>query len=279
MNKTTGLARKRQLIDNKGRILGKYDLFVPLFIALSVVLLFFVAKVLLQKDTYITVDLFASGGEWWWNNPDPPQWLTDPIQPGAKELDSLGKVLVEVVKTNKFEVGDRKMLWMRARLRVTAIKSSGQYRFRREPIQVGSVIYVAPNNVKINSSVMWIEGVDEERQESEKLITIKNYGIYPWLADAVNVGDKMKTDDGQTMAEILEKQVEPAEVPPVALEDGVLYVGPNSRRKDMTLKLRIKTAVSKGRHYFSYFQPVKVGFYIMFPFESANVSGYITRVE
>lgn len=278
------------LLDKNGRLFGKYDLFVPLFLIIIIVLGIFIGKILLQKDTYITVELFASGGEWWWNNPDPPHWLTDPIKPGDIEYDPQGKPLVEVLDTKKFEAGDRKMLWMKARLKVTPSKGSKQYRFRREPLQVGSLIYVAPNNVRIASNVMWIEGISEEQTSSEKIITIQEYNVFPWLADAVHVGDVMKADDGTTLVEVLEKTIQPAQADIISLgaqvfgggrsiEGKRLYMIPSEARKDITVKLRLVTTVSKGRHYFSYFQPIKIGFYIWIPLENVNISGNIIAVE
>ncbi len=279
---------KRPLFDARGKLFGRFDIFVPLFIAVIVALLFFVGRILLQKDTYVTVELFASGGEWWWNNPAPPHWLTDPIQKGSKEYDPSGNVLVEVLDTQKFEAGDRKMLWMKVKLRVTPIKNSQQYRFRREPLQIGSLIYVAPNNVRIASNVMWIEGADEERIWSEKIITLEEYNVFPWLADAVRVGDTMKTDDGIVMAEVIDKNVRVARSGVVEWDrpnefklgtGGRLNAIPNVDRRDITLKLKLRTSIVSNRHYFSYFQPIKVGFYLWIPLESANISGNIIHIE
>lgn len=287
MKKSTG-NDKKPFIDANGKIFGRYDLFVPLFLVILLALGVFVARLALQKDTYITAELFASGGEWWWNNPAPPHWLTDPIQKGSKEYDPSGNVLVEVLDTQKFEAGDRKMLWMKVKLKVTAIKNSQQYRFRREPLQVGSLIYVAPNNVRIASNVMWIEGTEEERVWSDQIITLEEYNIFPWLADAVNVGDTMKTDDGTVLAEVMEKNVRIAGAGIVEWDrpneyklgaGSRLNVIPNTDRRDITLKLRLHTSVVKGRHFFSYFQPIKVGFYIWVPLENANISGNIINVE
>jgi hypothetical protein len=276
--KGTFLGKLNQVIDNQGRLFGKYDIFLPLFIIISLVLAYFIGRVLLQKDTYITAELFASGGEWWWDNPEPPYWLTDPVKPGDKELDPQGNVLVEVLDTRKFEVGQRKMLWLKVKLKVTPQDKSKQYRFRREPIQVGSLIHVAPNNVRIFTNVMWIDGIEESRKEQEKLITLKEYDLLPWHVDAINVGDKMTTDDGKVLAEILEKQVVDAEM--VTTDDqGRVHVRTNPARRDLTLKMKVTTTESKGVHYFSYFQPIKVGFYLWFPFPNSNISGNVIAVE
>ncbi|MDQ3008356.1 MAG: DUF4330 domain-containing protein [bacterium] len=268
----------RTIIDNDGKLFGRYDIFLPLFIIIALTLAFFIGRVLLQKDTYITAELYASGGEWWWNNPVPPYWLTNPVEKGDVELDPQGNVLVEVLDTRKFEVGERKMLWMKVRLKVTPQNKADQFRFRREPIQVGSLIHVAPNNIKIFSSVMWIEGVREDRAEVEKVITLREYGVFPWHADAFTVGDTMKADDSKVLAEILEKDVIEAEM--VTTDDaGNVLVKTNPTRRDITLKLRVLTTESAGINYFSYFQPVKVGFYMFLPFEKANFSGNVIAVE
>lgn len=278
--------QKRPFLDKNGKLFGKYDIFAILIVIVIVVLGLFLSRIVFQKDTYITVELFASGGEWWWNNPAPPYWLTDPIQKGSREYDSQGKVLVEVLETSKFEAGDKKMLWMKARLRVTPIKGSKQYRFRLDPIQIGSLIYVAPDNVRIASNVMWIEGTDEVRTTSKNIITIEEYNVFPWLADAVHIGDVMKADDGTVLAEVLDKDVRLAQDNIVTIDgtvqsklSGRLFIGPNDSRRDITIKLRVTTTGNNTRRYFSYFQPLKVGFYIWIPLEHVNISGNIISVE
>jgi hypothetical protein len=266
------------LIDSKGRLFGKYDLFLPLFILICITLVFFIGRVLFQKDTYITAELFASGGEWWWDNPEPPYWLTDPLQPGQKEYDAQGNVLVEVLDTKKFEVGDRKMLWMKVRLKVAPQNKTQQFRFRREPIQVGSLIQVAPNNIKVFANVMWLEGVETSRQEIEKIITLKNYEMQPWETEAFKVGDQMRSDDGKVMAEILEKNVILSEM--VTVDDrGNTHVRSNPLRRDMTVKARVLTTQSNDILYFSYFQPLKVGYFLWLPLQHTSVSGSIVAIE
>ena len=170
--------KKFVLLDDSGRLFGKFDLFIPLFILVVLTLGIMVLRVLLQKEQYITVELFASGGEWWWDNPSPPYWLADPIKRGAIERDPQGNVLVEVLEARKFEEANRKLLWMKVKLRVTPDKKSKQFRFRRENLQVGSVIYVAPNNVKVVCNVLRIEGMEDNRKEAVKVVTVEAYGQY-----------------------------------------------------------------------------------------------------
>lgn len=267
-----------RIIDAQGKLFGKYDIFLPLFFIILVTMGIFIARVLLQKDEYVTVELFASGGEWFWNNPDPPYWLIDPLQAGAKEFDPQGNTLVEVLEVQKFENGDRKMLWMKVRLKVSKLNNSGQYQFRREPLQVGSLVYVAPNNIKVFCNVMWIEGMDELRVESERVVTITNLGADKFTSEFIQVGDVMRDDDGNILAEIIDKKIEQAQMV-TADQYGMVKVQRNPLERDVTLKVRIKTLKSKDREYFSYFQPLKVNFFLWIPFEKHTTGGIITDIE
>lgn len=267
-----------KIIDSQGKLFGKFDIFLPLFLIILVTMGVFIARVLLQKDEYVTVELFASGGEWFWNNPDPPYWLTDPLQAGTKELDPQGNVLAEVLEVQKFENGNRKMLWMKARLKVSKMNNSNQYQFRREPLQVGSLVYVAPNNIKVFCNVMWIEGMEELHTESEKVVTITNLGADKFTSEFIQVGDVMRDDDGNVLAEIIDKKIEQAQMITTDV-NGNVKVQRNPLERDVTLKIRLKTLKSKDREYFSYFQPLKVNFFLWVPFEKHTTGGIITNIE
>lgn len=288
MNALFAPFRKRPFIDKNGRIFGRFDIFAPLFFIILLILGIFVVRVVFQKDTYITAELYATGGEWWWNNPAPPYWLTDPIVKGAKEYDAQGHVLVDVLDVQKFESGERKMLWMKVKLRVSPMKGSRQYRFRLDPVQIGSLIYIAPNNIRVSSTVMWIDGAGLTRTWSDKTVTLEEYNIFPWIADAINVGDTMKADDGTVMAEVLSKDVRVSHAGIVEWDSPSGFSGkqsnrlnaiPNTDRRDVTLTLRLRTSALGGRDYFSYLQPLKIGFYLWVPLTNVTFGGNIIGIK
>jgi hypothetical protein len=271
-------AKKQPFLDGEGKLFGKWDLFKPLFAVVILILAILIVRVLLQKDTYITAELFASGGEWWWDNPDPPYWLTDPIQAGAVEYDPQGNVLVEVLEVRKFEAGDRKRLWMKVRLKVTPTGKSQQYRFRREPLQIGRVIRISPNNIYVNASVAYIEGIGGLGEPIERLLTLKSYDIYPWHEEQIVVGNKMVDSNGVVLAEIVGKETRLAET--ITTDDqGRIHLARNPLRRDVDVKIKVKGKRLEGIDYFADFQPLKVGFYVFFPFDTVNVDGAIAQVE
>lgn len=267
-------AKKFVFLDDSGKLFGKYDLFIPLFILVVLTLGIMVLRVLLQKEQYITVELFASGGEWWWDNPSPPYWLADQIKRGAVERDPQGSVLVEVIEARKFEEANRKLLWMKVKLRVTPDNKSNQFRFRRENLQVGSVIYIAPNNVKVVCNVLRIEGMEDSRQEATKVVTISAFAVSPWYADNIKVGDVMRDSDGKILAEVIEKKVSYSEITTVD-DRGDTHVRKDMLRRDVDMKIRMQVTRAEGIDYFSYFLPLKKNFYLAVPFETMNVEGTV----
>lgn len=270
--------KRGPILDKDGKLFGRWDLFALLLVVVVVTLLGLGLRVLLQKDTYVVAELFASGGEWWWENADPPYWLTDPIQPGAIEYDPQGNVLVEVLEVRKFEVGNRKRLWMKVRLKVSPTGRSQQYRFRREPLQIGRVVRVAPNSVLITASVAHIEGIGTLGEPVDKMITIKAYDYFPWYADSVVIGSKMVDSTGQVLAEIVDKEVRWAEMTTVD-DQGRAHAALNPLRRDLDIVMRVRGRHLEGIDYFADFQPLKIGFYIFLPFDTVNVEGIIAEVE
>jgi hypothetical protein len=266
------------ILDKNGRLFGRWDIFKPLFAVVVMTLLVLTLRVLLQKDTYVVAELWASGGEWWWNNPDPPYWLADPIQTGAVEYDPQGNTLVEVLEVRKFEVGERKRLWMKVRLKVTPSGKSQQYRFRREPLQIGAVIQVSPNNVHVNANVIAIEGVGKIGEPVERIVILRLYGILPWHAEAMKVGSKMVDSNGDVLAEIIDAKVSESQEF-VSDDRGVGHVTINPLRADAVIKIKVKGQRFENIDYFAEFQPLKVGFFILFPFDNVNVEGVITEIE
>lgn len=256
----------------------KKSLIAQIFLLIAVFFLIFLIRVLLQKQEYVTVKLMVSGGEWWWYSSGPPQWLVDPVGKGAKEYDAAGKVVVEVLDVQTYTFNQQrtqaqmsgpatseKTSIITARLAVTKQRGSGQYRFRREPLQVGVAMYIAPNNTRINCNVLGIEG-NEGFQYIEKTVVIKDYDVYPWRAEAYFVGTKMLDSEGKTLAEIIDKKVMPTLV---YTNDqwGNLYAKESPIKVNVELTVRLQATTSQGDLYFL-FQPLRIGMPLEIPFSN-----------
>lgn len=225
----------------------------------------------LQKKTYITVDLFVSGGEWWWVTPDPPYWITNPVVRGAAEYDVSGRKVVDVLSVEKFDQPYRKTLVVRARLLVTKNLRTQKYRFKQAPLEIGSTISISPGNVELYANVMGIEGVQDLSPKTTRRVTARWYNVFPWQADAVSVGDVAKDGSGQAIATVVSKQVDVAEKT-VVTENNQTTSGTLTKatgqlvllrsdplRRDVTLTLDLQVRQIDGQEYFSVVQNVKVG--------------------
>src|SRR5688572_5700815 len=95
----------------------KTDLFILLIILAVFLGAGVFVKQMVQKDDYITVEIIASGGEWWWGVPSPYYWLYPSITKGATEYDALKKPVAEIQDIVYQGLDNRKVAWMRVRLK------------------------------------------------------------------------------------------------------------------------------------------------------------------
>ncbi len=224
-----------------------------------------------QKKTYVTADLFISGGEWWWITADPPYWLSNPVIQGASEYDLSGRKVVEVLQVEKFDQQARKTMLIRAKLLVTKNLRTKKLRFKQIPLEIGSTIVISPGNIGMYANVVGIEGIQDLSPQEEKIITTCWYNVFPWQADAIHVGDVMKDGSGNEVAQVLYKAVSIAEKTIVTENNQFIYGTPTKQvgqlilsrsdplRRDVTLELKIKVRKIENQSYFGVVQNVKIG--------------------
>lgn len=241
--------------------------------------LFVIILFLFQRKTYITADLFISGGEWWWITADPPYWLSNPVLKGAAEYDIKGQKLVEVLSVEKFDQPIRKTMMVRARLLVTKNLRTKKYRFKQTPLEIGATIAISPGNIEMFANVMGIEGVQDLSPQETKTITVRWYNVFPWQADAIRVGDVMKDGSGFEVARILKKETVVSEKTIITEANQSVYGIPSKQtgqlvllrsdplRRDVTMVVDILTRRLDDQYYFGVVQRVKVGemLYISLP--------------
>lgn len=267
-----------KLPEKKRTLLNRFDILIGILFLCSIVILAVVYKFVVQKDKYVTVELLAAGGEWWWGTPPPFYWLTNAIQKGAIEYDIMHKPLVEILDVVKYDHDQRSFVWMKARIKVAENRRTGKYNFRQTQIEIGRTINISPNNISLIANVVGIEGVNNLGSESSQVILAKWYSVHPWRADAIHVGDTMKDDKGNTVAEILEKSVTLAETTTTTyLGETRATVDP--LRRDVLMKIRLKTLNVEGVNYFTFYQVVKVGMGLYIPLSGTSIEPVVIGIE
>ena len=237
---------------------------ILLFIIILLICVAVFAKTTFVKDTYINVELLVSGGEWWWDTSHPPYWLGDPIVEGAAEYTIQGKKQIELLEVQKFNEGNRKTIYIRAKLLATINKWTKKYRYKQTPLEIGSTLLLAPNNIQLYANVIGIQGISPERKHKKRTVTLKWYNVYPWQADAISVGDKMVSSENDVWATILTKDVAVAEKiilseNPLSPEGNIIIGMTNPLKRDVTIKAEIQTTTATTSEVFAYYLPVKVG--------------------
>ena len=76
------------------------------------------------EDKYITVEIIASGDNWWQTQPKVPYWLADAVL-GAIEYSIGGKKMAEILEVAKYDEDYNKTLWAKVKLMVTDDKATG----------------------------------------------------------------------------------------------------------------------------------------------------------
>ncbi len=238
--------------------LTRIDIVILLCIIMLLMGIGAAVKLVLQKDTYVTVELLASGGEWWWGVPPPYYWNARDIAIGAKEYNSFQKLTAEVTDVVKYGEDDRKFMWMKARLLVTQNLLTKTYTFKQEALQIGKTIHLAPNNVALIGQVVGIEGVGSAWNSGYIDVEGVALAVHPWIADAIVVGDKVLDNNGQLVAQVQDVHIENADVMTTTWTGETLH-RKNPLLRDVTIKMKMRIMQDGEMKYFNFNQPVETG--------------------
>ncbi len=245
-------------------------LFITVAAVAFVASVFVFVTFFLQKKTYVTTDLFVTGGEWWWDTIRAPYWLGDPVVSGATEYDVAGKKIVEILDVQKFDEGSRRSMIIKARLLVSKDIRTKKYRFKQNPLEIGATISISPGNIQIYANIIGIEGVHDLGPEEKQVVVARWYNVFPWQAEAIQVGDTMTNGSNKEVARVIKKEEQSAQrtvISDTTLTGQLVFLRNDPDRRDVTLTLEILTTQSGRRKIFNYSQLVKVGetLYIALP--------------
>ncbi len=234
-----------------------------------------------QKKTYLTVDLFITGGEWWWDTARPPFWIGTAVSPGIVEYDMSGDKVVEVLDVQQYDQGSRKAMMVKAKLMVSKNTRTQKYRFKQNPLEIGSTIVIEPGSVQMYANVIGIEGVQEKQPLQKMTVVARWNNVYPWQADALVVGDVMEIGSGRVVARVVSKEVKNTEK--TIVDEGtygeLIIAKEDPFRSDVFLTFELLTTKWGNERFFGYAQIIKVGEYLFMSFPKVLVSAQIISFE
>lgn len=231
------------------------------------------------RNKYVTVEFIGSGGNWWEFLPQTPYWLAGSVSRGDRELATDGQVVAEILEIKTYEEGPNRAIYAKAKLLATPGSTSGSFRFRQQPLEVGSTITIHPNNVMLMGSVISIEGKHPQNLYKTIVVTTKLFDQKLWFSDAIHVGDIAIDSQGNTITKIINKSVE-SSLTTVGTPDGRIFIKKNPLLRDIALAIEIQVTERDGVLYFNQLQPVKVGNSIWIPLKNTDIkNATITAID
>lgn len=252
--------------------------------------LVFLAIFIFKEEKWVKVEVKIARPEWWWESNPPPYWLADQIKKGDEQYDSLGRKVVEVLDVETYEwSGGRKMTYLTLNLKVEVDRRKRRLKFNHRPLEIGKEIDLELGGIGTQGLVAYIEGMPDARVWENKIVEVRlierqyfevfpeTLGVMPWKAEAIKVGDQMKDTWGRVVAEILGKEVEPAEKI-VVVSDGRILLRRDPIKKDVTLVVKLKTFRQEGVNYFLYDLKVKVGSSILLALPEIDIWPEVIKI-
>lgn len=269
-------------------LLKKLSFFDYLTIFLGVLIIGLIGFYFFRKTEWQIVEVKVAPDDLFWSEKNPPYWLANTISKGDIQEDGLGRAIAEVLDVKTYEdKEDRKSIFLKLRLKSICNDRKKQYSFAGKPLAIGSALELEISHVYLKTIIVNIEGVQDERKWEDKIVEARltsysqvfpeTIGIQPWKAEAVQIGDQMKDFQGRVIAEVMEKQIKPAEKITTAA-DGRAVLVQDPLKKDVLLKLKLNTFREGEINYFLYEYKVKVGEIIPLFLSQVNLFPEITKI-
>lgn len=247
---------------------------------------------LFRKVTYTTIKLRLTERDVLYTYNAPPSWFVNLFKPGMTEKDFLGRPEAKIIDVYSYDnpngpPNNQKIIYLTITLKTVYSKKKNTYTYKGDPLIVGGPLRINFDKILAHGLIVEMQGLQNNYQT--KSVTIKvqikdfnpvfleTSGIDQDLADAIRVGDRVRDSSGDTIAEILEKEVRPARKTTIDF-----YGNPHEtidpRRKDVYLTLRIKAKEINDELYFFDDIRIKINSVIFLNFPNVTISPTITDI-
>lgn len=241
----------------------KIKIFDWLLITFGLVSVIIFTVIFFRKSTFITATISVGDssvvyGTFFDSGPKP--WFANTFYRGQSEKDGLGRIQAEILDVFAYDVAaNHKTVYLDVKLNSVYNRATGTYTYKGIPILVGSTIKLNLDKVFAEGLVTRVQGFPN--YTAKKIITIEtqirednvNYpgtiGTKNYLADALQVGDTIKDNNGLVLIKILDKKVTPAEIT-VNTSDGRAVSTQDPVKKDVFLTLEVLAERIDDKYYF-----------------------------
>jgi hypothetical protein len=214
-----------------------------------------------QKE-WVKIEMKISSSTWWQSS-SPPYWLGESVSVGDVELDNRGEKIAEVLSVKEYEQSvetektTRKDFYLTLNLQVAKDRQSGKLKYKNQPLEIGAPLELHLNNTYVSGLVVSVKGVTKS---AERKVIIEGVWLntFPWTAEAIPIGGEMKNGMGQTIAKILDKKIDLADMA-INTADGRVLVRKNPLKRDVWIKVLLTVKEQGENLYFREDQVIKIG--------------------
>jgi len=218
-----------------------------------------------EKENYIILRINSKNQE-----------FVDLIQIGDKEIFN-NKTIAEIVDKEIISPKDalRKNLLLKIKVLVQMENNKSYY--KGQEILIGAGTSITTSRYTLNGEIQDIGDKSLRKNTIEKIIELKMYYEYPYVKDTINIGDKEIDANNRIIAEILNKEVKPAEY--VGMDaGGNILVKPHPTQDEITLIIKLQTT-KEGDNFLYNDQILKIGNWITIRTPNFNIGGRITKIQ
>ena len=186
---------------------------------------------------------------------------------GQKSYNTFGQKIAEITDLHIYDIGaSRRLSFIDVTLMASFDKRRQIYLYNFQPLQIGKPLDLTFGESNVRGLVTHIGS--DELTYTDKEIEVQLFAVYPFEADSYKKGLQVKDSQGRVMAEIESAEVKIAQSYEFFDEAKRRFVvkGVDPTRRDVTLRLKIKTIPQNGSYYYIDGAAVKVGGEIWFQF-------------
>jgi len=220
----------------------------------------------------------------------PPSWFVYLFKSGMSEKDGFGRINAEVLDVYFYDTAPaHKAAYLTLSLKTTYNGRSQEYKYKGNPVVVGESLRVNLDGILAEGLIVGVDQtkdqlgydwfkVEARLMENQNISFTETTGIDLFIADALNLGDKIFDSNGDAIAEILDKKVLPAEKN--TFDDrGNVYQKFDPRKKDVFLTLKVRVRKINNEYYF--FDDIQLKINQILPLNFTNISIYpvVTQIE
>ena len=262
-----------------------FDLILTLIFVLLAIFLFIF---LFRKNQYIEFVVKVTNDNILYAEQYPPNWFVNLLKKGMREKDGLGRVVAEIKDIYWYDIEPTvKVAYLHLNIKATYNKKTNQYSYKGKPLLVASPIKIQFEKVLINGLITYVDGVEDTRETKimiveTQLIQYKDVfpnirGVEPFIAEAVSIGDEVKSYDGSTLIKIIDKKVLPATR--ITTNDrGQAFLQQDPLLKDVYLTLKVKVKKVNNEYYLYDDLRLKIGLVIPVNLEKISIWPTITQI-